>query len=171
MTDRIVFVDEHDQVIGAGTRAEAIAKGIIHRVVRVYLFNSKGELLLQKRSMNISLPGLWDHSAAGHVDEGDDYLSAAKKELLEEVGVSGVELAEVAKFYSDHPEKLSQHTKKCFNMIYQATYDGPVAPNKDEVDEIKWVTLEELKQWLAERPDDFSTGFRVASELFFSKLV
>jgi len=66
----ITFVDENDQVIGSGTKQEAWQKGIIHRIVRIFLFNFKGELLIQKRADNISsLPGRWDQSAAGHVDE------------------------------------------------------------------------------------------------------
>jgi isopentenyl-diphosphate delta-isomerase type 1 len=169
MTDRIVFVDEQDNVIGAGTRQEAVEKGIRHRIVRVYLMNSEGKLLLQKRSQKISLPGMWDHSAAGHVDEGDDYLSAAMKELVEEIGVSGVELQEVAKFYSAHGEP-DLPTKMCFNMIFKAVYDGPITMSEAEVAEIKWVTIDELKRWLAERPNDFPKGFRIASEIFLKSL-
>ena len=74
----ITFVDEQDNVIGAGSKQEAWTKGIYHRVSRIFLFNSKGELLIQKRSDNcVSLPGRWDQSAAGHVDEGETYLEAA----------------------------------------------------------------------------------------------
>ena len=65
---KIVFVDKNDNVIGSGTREEALQKGIIRRIVRIFLFNSKGELLIQKRSSNVRLPGKWVQSVGGHVD-------------------------------------------------------------------------------------------------------
>ena len=85
----IIYVDKDDNVIGAGPQSEAYAKGIIHRVCRIFLFNSKGELLIHKRAGHLKTnPGLWSDSAAGHVDEGESYLESAKRELAEEVGVS-----------------------------------------------------------------------------------
>ncbi|MDZ4226415.1 MAG: isopentenyl-diphosphate delta-isomerase, partial [Patescibacteria group bacterium] len=60
----IVFVDKDDNPVGAGSKQEAVDQGIVHRIVRVFLYNSKGEMLIQRRSEHISsMPGLWDHSA------------------------------------------------------------------------------------------------------------
>jgi isopentenyl-diphosphate delta-isomerase len=74
----IIFVDENDVCIGAGSKQEATTKGIIHRVIRIFITNSKGEILLQRRSDNCyTSPGKWDQSVGGHVDEGESYDEAA----------------------------------------------------------------------------------------------
>src|SRR3989338_4643482 len=107
-----------NNVIGAGSKEEAWKNGIIHRIARIFLFNSKGELLITKRGDNLSsLPGRWDQSAAGHVDEGEDYPTAAKRELEEEVGVKNIELIEKGKFFTDETDETGK-IKKRFSMLY-----------------------------------------------------
>jgi isopentenyldiphosphate isomerase len=155
----IVFVDENDNIIGAGTKQEAWTKGIRHRIARVFLFNAKGELLIQKRAHTLSsLPDRWDHSASGHVDEGETYAEAAQREMEEEVGVRGVNLEEVGKIKTedvDEPDRI----KNRFSMIYRGTYDGPVNFDPEAVSETRWIDPEELLKWMKERPDDFTEGF------------
>src|SRR5215472_14287436 len=80
-------VDEHDHVIGSKPRNEVHRLGLMHRAVHVLVFNPQGEIFLQKRSMKKDRqPGVWDSSASGHVDSGDDYDSCAIRELNEELG-------------------------------------------------------------------------------------
>ncbi len=153
----ITFVDESDQIIGYGTKTEAISKGIAHRIARIFVFNSKGELLIQKRSSHVAVPNRWDQSAAGHVDEGEDYLTAAQRELEEEIGVSNIPLKEVTKFYTEEID--DSMTKKRFNMLYSAVYDGEVKVNEDEVAEILWISPIRLEQWMQDKPQDFTQGF------------
>lgn len=156
---KITFVDKNDNIIGAGTGAEAREKGIYHRISRIFLFNSKDELLIQKRSDTATtLPKRWDQSAAGHVDEGEDYLTAAKRELEEEVGVQGIELAEKGKFFTDEKDQPGKIVKR-FNMLYTGTYDGAIKPNPEEVSEVRWIKPEELNRWMDEKPNDFTEGF------------
>ncbi len=153
------FVDKDDRVIGSGSVQEALEKGHIHRIARVYLFNSQGELLIQRRANTVTVfPGRWDHSAAGHVDIGEDYQTAAYRELKEEVGVDKVELKEVVKTYF---EEDIGHTnkKKMLSALYTGTYDGPLYLDKEEVSEIRWIKLDELGAWLAQRPNEFTPAF------------
>ena len=134
---KIVFVDENDDVIGAGTKEQAWTNGDIHRIARLFVFNSKGELLIHKRSDKLdNLPGKWDQSAAGHVDEGEDYLEAAQREVKEDIGIENVELEEVGKFYQDEIDEDGK-IKKRFNMLYEVRYDDGVNFNENEVSEIK----------------------------------
>jgi isopentenyldiphosphate isomerase len=153
----ITFVDSDDNVIGYGTRQEAIARGIIHRIARVFVFNTKGEMLIQKRSHKVDLPGRWDQSAAGHVDEGEDYPEAAVREAKEEIGLLGVPLKEIGKFYSEEVDEKQK--KKRFNALYSAVYDGELKADEDEVSEVRWIAPQELEAWMKERPDDFTQGF------------
>lgn len=154
----ITFVDEHDNVIGAGTKLEAREKGIRFRIVRIFLFNSQGRLLLQRRAWHLkSFPGRWDQSVGGHVDEGETYLQAAIREAEEEIGVTGLTLREEFKHFANDLEVTG--VKRRFNMLYSTVYDGTVTPNPEEVTEVKWVASDELEQWSRASPDDFSPGF------------
>lgn len=160
----ITFVDENDEIIGYGKRSEAIERGFAHRIARVFVFNKKGELLIQKRSPKIKLAGKWDQSAAGHVDEGEDYATAAKREAEEEIGLKDATLAEFGKFYTEEID--DNILKKRFNMLYLAHYDGPLAPDNREVSEIKWIALKDLAQWMDEKPQDFTQGFLLTYDYY-----
>ena len=165
---KIIFVDKNDNVIGSGTKEQAWKHGDIHRIARLLVFNDKRELLIHKRSNKLSnLPGKWDQSAAGHVDEGEEYLEAAKRELEEEVGITGVELTEVGRFYQD---KIADDgkIKKRFNVLYKAEYNGDVNFDENEVSEVRWIKLDELENWMNDQPRDFTQGFIESYELYKS---
>src|ERR1043166_7202136 len=81
-------VNERDEVIGSRPRSEVHRLGLLHRVVHILVSNSRAEIFLQKRSMKKDRqPGLWDSSASGHVDSGEDYDTCAVRELQEEIGL------------------------------------------------------------------------------------
>jgi isopentenyldiphosphate isomerase len=154
----VVYVDANDNVIGAGSIENAVDNGTIVRISRVFLQNSKGELLLQKRADTMSaLPGRWDQTAGGHVDEGEDYRTAAYRELAEEMGIEGVELREIAIFYSE--EKDEEKIKKRFNKIFMGVYNGEVKIDNDEVADFHWISIDELSKRMLHNPDDFPDGF------------
>src|ERR1035441_8920467 len=81
-------VNERDEVIGQEPRGEVHRLGLMHRAVHVLVFNAAGQVFLQKGSMTKDRqPGLWDSSASGHVDAGEDYDACATRELHEEIGL------------------------------------------------------------------------------------
>lgn len=162
----ITFVDKDDRIIGYGSKIEAISRGITHRIVRVFVFNSRGQLLIQKRSPSVAIPNRWDQSAAGHVDEGEDYAQAARRELQEEVGIIDTTLAGVAKYYSEEID--DSITKKRFNMLYETTYDGEITMDKNEVSEVMWLEPQKLNQWMEEKPEDFTQGFLLSYRHFLN---
>lgn len=161
----VTYVNENDEVIGAGSIENAVDNGIRVRISRVFLQNSKGELLLQKRADTMSaIPGRWDQTAGGHVDEGEDYRVAAFRELAEEMGVEGVQLSEVTTFYSE--EKDEHKTKKRFNKIFTGVYDGEVKIDNDEVTDFQWISIDELSERMIQSPDDFPEGFIEAFKIY-----
>lgn len=82
------YVNDKDEVVGIVSYEEANERQLAHRIARVFVFDDAGRLYLQRRSLNMnSAPGLWDQSAAGHVDIGESYEQAAARELEEELGV------------------------------------------------------------------------------------
>src|SRR5208283_1287336 len=83
------IVNERDEVVGQASRKEVHARGLWHRAVHVLVFNSRGEVFLQKRSMlKDTAKGKWDSSSSGHLDRGEDYDDCAVRELREELGLS-----------------------------------------------------------------------------------
>ena len=85
-------VNDRDEVIGSAPRNEVHRLGLMHRATHVLVFNSRGELFLQKRSQKKDRqPGLWDSSASGHVDKGETYDACAARELKEELGLDHFE--------------------------------------------------------------------------------
>jgi len=153
----ITFVDEDDKVIGYGSKDEAIEKGIIHRIVRVFVLNSKNELLIQRRSDKVKIPGRWDQSAAGHVDEGEVYLFAALREAEEEVGLRNINLEEIGRYFSTEID--DGITKYRRNVLYSTTYNGDIEIDQDDVSEAKWIRLDVLKEWMLSKPNEFTQGF------------
>jgi isopentenyldiphosphate isomerase len=153
----VTLVNENDEVIDAGSKTTAISGNIIHRISRIFVFNSKGELLIQKRAPNVDVPNRWDQSAAGHVDEGEDYLTAATRELGEEVGITNVPLKQIVKFYSEETD--DSRVRKRFNMLFSAKYDGEITVDPGEVSDTRWVQPEELEAWMEAKPEEFTLGF------------
>ena len=133
-------VDENDRVIGVEKRGEVHARGLMHRAVHILVFNSRGELFLQKRSMSKDEnPGLWDSSAAGHVDSGEEYLECARREITEELGIPGdVTLIELFKL------PPSAVTGFEHSLIYRTLFDGELILHSEEIDAGEWVTADDM---------------------------
>lgn len=167
MEERIQFVDENDNPIGAGSREEAWQKKIHHRRVRVILRNEDGDILIQKRSaQKKSYPNIWTDSASGHVDEGESYEQAVYREMIEEIGIK-TELRPVGKFLTIEPKAGNQ--VPIFNMSFEGTVSKDVKMNmqEEEVSETKWVSLAELKNLMKESPKDFTPAFLESIKRFY----
>jgi isopentenyl-diphosphate delta-isomerase type 1 len=135
-------VDEDDQVIAVKTRGEIHAKGLMHRAVHILVFNYQGDLFIQKRSMSKDeCPGLWDTSAAGHVDSGEDYVSCAIRELSEELGIK-VESA--LEFLFKLQPQISTGMEHA--VVYRYVDEGPFQLQKEEIDEGNWISKTEMDQ-------------------------
>ena len=129
-------VDENDRVIGVKTRSEIHALGLMHRAVHILVFNSIGELFIQKRSMSKdNNPGLWDSSAAGHVDSGEDYYDCAVRELDEELGIIvTTPLGQLFRL----PASPITDMEHC--IVYRCINDGPFVLEAEEIDEGAWIS-------------------------------
>lgn len=128
-----IVVDRDDNILGYKTRYECHHdKSLIHRTVGVLIFNSKGQVLLQKRSMTKDMDGgLWGISTAGHVTKGQTYEDAAHRELREELGIDTT-ITPVAKFLSETADETEMA------MLYKGRLEGPFVFNRDETSEVKF---------------------------------
>ena len=149
---KITVVDEYDTVIGYETFLDAIAKKCIRRGSCVYIVNTEGKHLIQKRSKHISKPLLLDKAVGGHVDEGDSYLFTAQKEAAEELGLHDIELVEISPSYK---------TKEFFEAVYKSIIPTGTEIHFDphEVDSVYWMTTEEIDKKVAEAPEEFTQNF------------
>jgi isopentenyl-diphosphate delta-isomerase type 1 len=147
-------VNGRDEIIGQAPRSEVHRRKLNHRAVHVLVFNARGELFLQKRSMmKDCFPGVWDSSASGHLDQGEGYDACALREVREELGV---QLAEV-------PKRLFKvdacgETGHEFVWVYQCQREGPFTLHPEEIEGGGWFAPEAVSQWMREKPSEFASG-------------
>lgn len=147
-------VDENDQVVGRERRAEVHARDLRHRAVHVFVWNKYGEIFLQKRSrLKDRNPGVWDSSASGHLDSGEDYDDCATRELEEELGITGVIPRRVAYIHA------CPNTGWEFVRLYHADWSGHPKFPCAEIEAGVWILPRDLEPWIQARPHDFAPGF------------
>ena len=147
-------VNERDEVIDHKPRSEVHRLGLMHRATHVLVFNKRGQVFLQKRSLlKDRQPGLWDSSASGHLDTGEDYDACAVRELREEIGL---ELASPPTRLFKLP--ASAETDQEHVWIYRCEAEGPFALQPDEIERGDWFTPEQVTRWMAQRPQDFASA-------------
>ena len=152
--ERFDVVDENDQVVRSEFREVIHVNNLRHRAAHMLLFNASGELYLQKRSIwKDRNPARWDSSAAGHVDAGEDYLTAARRELQEELGIEAPPLTPVGRL------PCSESTGWEFIEIFAGRHEGPFHPAALEVETGAFFSLEKIRDWAAAIPGDFSPVF------------
>lgn len=148
-------VNERDEVIGRETRREVHRIGLKHRAVHVFVFNARGEVFLQKRSITKDThPGVWDSSASGHLDCGEDYDACVMRELREEIGLK----------LSECPRRVFKvspcdETGQEFVWLYRCSDEGPFTLHPEEIERGDWFTSERVTEWIEERPQDFAPAF------------
>jgi len=144
-TELLSVVDENDCIIDTCARHIIHATGLRHRAVHILVFNEQGQLFLQKRSMKKDLNGgLWDTSAAGHVDAGEDYDISAVREIEEELGISAAHMLEPL-FKLPATAAIGME----FIQVYRCIHNGPFNLAPDEIDEGDWFSVVEIAERIA----------------------
>jgi len=158
-------VDSENRVIGQATRGEVHAKGLLHRSVHIFVFNSQGELFLQKRAMTKDEnPGYWDSSAAGHLNAGEGYRTSAHRELMEELGIS-TELQFFMKFPAAK-ETFWEHVE-----TYICTTDQDITINPQEISEGRFWTIPDLTESIRNHPGQFTSTFHLFFDSYLKSKV
>ncbi len=160
MKEYLDVLDEDGNPTGKREEKQVVhQKGIWHQVAHIWIYNSKGEMMIQLRSTKKkSFPGLWDIAAAGHIDAGEPVMEGAARELEEELGISGaeLELVGVRKFSYSIPEKKWYNNE--FTHVILLRFDGDIKSLKlreIEVDDVKFVPLDELESDLRGHPEKY----------------
>lgn len=172
MVDELIDIfDENNNPLGIKKmRSEAHLKGLWHRATHMWLYNSKGEVILQQRAKEkIFYPNRWDASAAGHVPSGEEPLDAAQRELEEELGLKvnkkDLQFYGVKK-YEDQFKNLKNNE---FCYVYFIKFDGDIKKlkiQKEELQKVEFFSLEKLKQQTKSNPDMFIPNGEYWFEVF-----
>lgn len=156
MTEEIFdVVNECDEVIGQQTRSEVHRMGLRHRAIHLLVYNSIGELFLQKRSIKKDcFPDTWDSSASGHLDSGEDYDNCILREPREELGLK----------LKQPPERLFKidacvETGQEFVWVYKLFHEGPFQLDPEEISDGGWFSIRQIDDWIAASPKDFAPAF------------
>ncbi|MDD4969280.1 MAG: NUDIX domain-containing protein [Paludibacter sp.] len=160
------IVTEDGEVIGKASRTEChTGTFLLHPVIHLHVFNSQGELYLQKRAMDKDIqPGKWDTSVGGHVDYGEETVIALKREVKEELGIIDFKptFLQRYKFVSDREAELVHS--------YYTIYDGTIQPDPIEISEGKFWTITDIENQLGQNvftPNFESEYIRVIKGLKF----
>ncbi|WP_432712040.1 isopentenyl-diphosphate Delta-isomerase [Pedobacter sp.] len=166
MEEQVILVDQDDQQIGVMEKMKAHYSGSLHRAFSVFIFNTKGELLLQQRALNkYHSPGLWTNSCCSHPRPGEKTLDAAHRRLEEEMGLNclltyGFHFTYQASFSNE----LIEHE---FDHVFFGLTDLMPVPNADEVASFKYINLESLAVELQQSPTNYSAWLNIC----FPKMV
>jgi 16S rRNA (adenine1518-N6/adenine1519-N6)-dimethyltransferase len=151
--ERLAVVDAEDRVVGEASRRDTHGNNLRHRAVHILVINQQNQIFLQKRSRwKDRHPGLWDSSAAGHVNSGEDYDTTARRELKEELGIATT-LTALTKL------PASERTGQEFIWLYLARHDGPFQLARAEIEYGDFFPQDLVSKWLKARPHDFAPGF------------
>ena len=166
---KLLLVNSRDKVIGFETKEKCHEeKGILHRAFSVYLFNNKGQLLIQQRSKFKKLwPLYWANSCCSHPRKDEDYVKAGERRLKEELGFT-CPLKMVDKFqYQAKYKNVGSENELC--AILKGEYNGRVKSNIKEVASWKWVDVEKTKEDFKKNPDKYTPWFKIGLKRYLKK--
>lgn len=157
--EKVVLVDENDNEIGTMPKMEAHQKALLHRAISVFIFNSKGKWLLQRRALHkYHSSGLWSNAACTHPRPRESYLEAAKRRLEEEMGMK-CELTELFNFI--YKEKLDNElTEHELDHVFIGYSDNTPSFNAKEVCDYKYISYKTLTQDIHTNPDRYTYWFK-----------
>lgn len=161
MADELIdIVDENNNPTGEKKmKSEAHREGLWHRAAHIWIYNSKGEVLLQLRAKNKELwPDVWDVSAAGHVSAGEEPIISGLREIQEEIGLDVKK--EDLEFYKIVIEKVNFNNavNNEYHYVYFLKYDGDISKLKvqeEEVEKIEFLPIEEIRKGMADHTNKY----------------
>lgn len=168
MQEHVILVDHTGREIGTQEKLQAHREGKLHRAFSIFVFNTVGELLLQRRAWTkYHSGGLWTNTCCSHPRPGENYYQAARRRLNEEMGFD-CELTGLFSFiyHVKLNDDLFEHE---LDRVFVGCYDGQPSPNSDEVDDWKWMNLAMLKQDIQENPQSYTYWFKLVFDRVIKK--
>lgn len=169
MTESVILVDKLDSALGSMEKIQAHREGLLHRAFSVFIFNSKNQLLLQKRNAaKYHSGGLWTNTCCGHPRPGEEVNQAAFRRLREEMGFD-CELTKQFDFIykAGFENGLTEHE---FDHVFTGLYDLVPRPDPSEVEEWKYVDWDWLLKDVADFSGNYTFWFRICLKKFAEKI-
>lgn len=160
MNEHLILVDENDKQIGLIGKMAAHKTGRLHRAFSVFIFNSKGELLLQQRADNkYHSGGLWTNTCCSHPIDGEEISATIEKRLKEEMGMECKTLFQFSFIYkSELDNGLTEHE---LDHVYFGTTDAAPSINQSEAKDWKYISLGNLETAITKNPADYSAWLKI----------
>jgi isopentenyl-diphosphate delta-isomerase len=158
--EMVILVDHEDKAIGTMEKMEAHRKGELHRAFSVLVFNSAGEMLLQKRAMHkYHSGGLWTNACCSHPSPGENMEAAARRRLQEEMGIDlRPEFSHKFIYKTALDQNLIEHE---YDHVFIGIFNGEPAVNADEVADWKYVNMPWLKADMYKHPEAYTYWFKL----------
>ncbi len=181
MKESLILVDEHDVAIGTAEKIDTHRKGLLHRAFSLFIYDeSIKKILLQKRAKNkYHSGGLWTNACCSHPRKGEELLDAVCRRVKDELGISvpdstyeEKDLWECNKFTyrKDYGKYIEHEIDHVF--IWRVDKSAvQLIPNKNEVDDLLWVDMYDLDDWMTINPEEFTAWFFPAYEIFINDLL
>lgn len=181
MNDVLILVDEQDKEIGTEEKIDAHRKGLLHRAFSLFIYDSKlNKMLIQRRAINkYHSGGLWTNACCSHPRKGEDLNTAIYRRTIEELGVSIPKadyeigkIKECGKF--TYRKDFGELTEYEIDHVFAWLVDSSIlqfVPNKDEIEDLMWIDIHDLMNWLEGNPDNFTAWFFSAYEIFINDVL
>ncbi len=167
--EQVILVNEKDEQLGLMLKMEAHEKARLHRAFSVFIFNKKGELLLQQRAKEkYHSPKLWTNTCCSHQRNGESNIDAGKRRLVEEMGFV-CNLKEVFWFVYKAPfdNGLTEHE---LDHVMVGYYEKDPKINREEVENFQWMYLNDVEKDIQMHPEKYTEWFKIIFKESFDKL-
>lgn len=166
--DQVILVDETDRPIGTEEKILAHSHaGQLHRAFSVFLYDTAHRMLLQRRALEkYHFAGLWSNACCSHPRPGEVTTSAARRRLLEELGIA-VDLREVSSFVYSAADSHSGFVEREFLHVFEGVFDGDCRPDPREVIETRWSEIDDIRVGMNQDAGQFTPWFRIAFDRMF----
>lgn len=158
-TQEVVLVDEHDRPLGTMEKIKAHEEGVLHRAFSVIIFNSRGEMLIHQRASDkYHCGGLWTNACCSHPRIDETPEEAAKRRLKEEMGfTTDIDYLGSFIYKVDFENGLTEHE---YDHMFCGYYDGQPQPNPEEVQDWKYISVNELLNDIERNPENYTFWFK-----------
>lgn len=167
--ENVVLITEQDEPIGLMEKQEAHVAGVLHRAFSVFIFNDKGELLIQQRAFEkYHTPGKWTNTCCSHPRDGETYEEGAIRRLQEEMGFTcPIEYLFNFIYKADVGQGLTEHE---LDYVFKGVYNEEPVINPEEVAAYKWIDFDELQQDVQNNPEEYTPWFKIILKEYLAHL-
>lgn len=160
MEEEVVLINPEDEVLGTMKKIEAHENGFLHRAFSVFLFNEKGEMLLQKRAAKkYHSPNQWTNAVCSHPRLNESYKDGAKRRLQEELGITvDIDYKFHFLYKADVGKNLWEHE---LDHVFTGFYEGEFNLNEAEVSAVRYILMQDLETEMKSHPENFTEWFKI----------